>query len=123
EEEFFHLKMPQMTELRAFYEEMHFLSLLKELETKDVAREMPATRHHYHLVTQEAELEELSTKLTGHEICIDVETTDIRPMRAELVGIGLGVKEKEAWYVPLNGPLPKAQVVSAMEKLLKKNSF
>ena len=37
-------------------------------------------------------------------LSIDLETTDIRPRWAEIVGLAMTWKEDEAWYVPLRGP-------------------
>lgn len=124
EEEFFHVKEPHLEELKAFYEEMNFLSLLKELDHSQAAQGKLALKHNYHLVETEDELKALCQQLKeAHEICIDVETTHIRPIQADLVGIGLGVKEEEAWYVPLNSPLKKDFVLEHVGALLKKHAF
>ncbi len=122
EETFFHLKAPSMEEIKQFYTEMHFLSLLKELDTKAATVGKKAEKHHYHLVQTEAELAALCGSLPSN-FCLDVETTDIRPMLAELVGIGLGVAPETAWYIPLNGPLGKEVVLEKIGELLEKSSI
>ena len=53
------------------------------------------------------------------EICIDVESTDVRPMRAELVGLGIGICPKRAWYVPMNGNLGKKKALELLKPLLE----
>lgn len=122
EESFFHIKPADIEPLKAFYQKMRFNSLLKE-----VGPSAPkSTPTHYHLVDDPQELQQLIELLDQHkELCIDTETTAIDPMRAELVGIGLGVKEDEAWYIPLNGHLGKEAVIQALKPLLasSKHSF
>lgn len=96
EETFFHLRTPDLDALRSFYQQMHFVSLLKELPSSTA----PSIKK-YHLVNTPQEVENLVRKLNREPLlCIDTETTDHRPLFAKLVGIGLGAKEGEAWYIP-----------------------
>ncbi len=54
------------------------------------------------VVSTQAGLRELVRTLKGAEtIVVDVETTSTDPIRADLVGIALAVKEGEAFYVPV----------------------
>lgn len=123
EETFYQFHEPDLAKVRAFYEEMRFLSLLKGLEqpaseeTHTVKEEKDLS---YQLVDTLEELEELVENLKKEkEVCLDTETTDIRPMKAELVGLGLCVHPKKAWYVPLNGKLGKEKVLKALAPLFK----
>lgn len=123
DETFYQFHMPDIEKVRAFYEEMRFLSLLKELGTS-AAPEVQAVLEEkdlsYHLVDDLTELEELVEKLKQEkEVCLDTETTDIRPMRAELVGIGFCTHPKKAWYVPLNGKVGKEKVLKTLAPLFK----
>jgi DNA polymerase-1 len=120
--EFFQFKEPDLGKVRAFYHEEHFMSLLKEMAIPEgsvsVKEEMRSVA--YHLVDDEASLNALIAELQKHqEICVDTETTDVRPMRAELVGIGLGHSAAEAWYVPLNGKLGRHTALDIVKKLLE----
>jgi len=124
EETFFHLKQPEMEQIKQFYEEMHFLSLLKEIDAKTEIHGKKAEKHNYHLVQTEHELGKVCETLEkAGDFCLDVETTDIRPMQAELVGIGVGIDPETAWYVPLNGPLKKEIVLEKMGEVLEKCSI
>jgi DNA polymerase-1 len=125
QETFFHLKHHNIDLLKAFYHEMHFLSLLKELDTPS-----PQTKHakddktDYYLVNDSASLDKLMETLAGEkEICIDVETTHIRPMLAQLVGVGFALKPGESWYVPLNGEIKREEVLEKIGHLLPTSSF
>ncbi len=94
-EDFFKLKSPDEEKLTAFYQEMHFLSLLKEKKQPSHDEGV------YTLINDEDALDQLIHQLSKEtEICIDTETTDIHPMRARVVGIGLGIRPQQAWYIP-----------------------
>ena len=125
EETFFHLKEPNLEPLKLFYQEMHFLSLLKELETPAVqAKPAKDDKTDYYLVNDSNCLDKLMERLAGEpEICLDVETTHLRPMLAELVGIGFALNLSESWYVPLNGAIPRQEVLDKIGYLLPTASF
>ncbi|HPE84700.1 MAG TPA: DNA polymerase I, partial [Chlamydiales bacterium] len=53
------------------------------------------------------------------ELCVDVETTHWKPMEAEIVGIGLGYKSGEAWYIPFNGDLGAELAQEMLRPLLE----
>lgn len=125
EETFFHIKTPDIEKVKEFYQEMHFLSLLKLLGVDEEApietAHIPAPlSQNYHLVDDEQQLIELVKQLEQEkEICIDTETTDIQPMLARVVGIGLGVQPGEAWYIPCNGKVGKTKVLSILKPLIE----
>ena len=117
--DFFHFKSPDLVQLRAFYHEEHFLSLLKETNVPDAPSCKEEIETHYHLVDTPEQLGSLVERLLKEkEVCIDTETTDIRPMHAKLVGLGFGIKSGEAWYVPMNGQLNKEETLNILRPLL-----
>ncbi|MBS0615131.1 MAG: DNA polymerase I [Verrucomicrobia bacterium] len=112
EETFFHLKAPDMEKVKAFYDEMRFMSLLKEMDiTKTVSHKSEDVPLEYTLVEDinalVAELEQET------DICIDTETTSLHPLQAQLVGIGFSTKPGKAWYVPW-----KKELFPYIEKIL-----
>lgn len=122
EEDFFRLREPEMEKVKAFYHEMHFLSLLKDLEARPSVEKTPVVEEietEYVLVDEKAALDELIAKLMKEaEICLDTETTSLKPMEARLVGIGFGISPGKAWYIPLNGKLGRHTVIEALKPLL-----
>jgi len=105
------------TELKRFFLEMDFKSMLKELHLSEPEEEEKGS---YTLVDDEESFEKLLQKLAKEkEICFDTETTHYLPHKAELVGIGFGVREKEAWYVPLNGKLGREKVLKGVGPLFE----
>jgi len=124
DETFFHLKEPDLQQLKDFYQEMHFLSLLKELDTTPHSTHAKDDKTDYHLVNDRDSLTQLIEMLSSaKEICIDVETTNIRPMLAELVGVGFALRPGEAWYVPLNGAIHRTEVLQKLGELLRNPSL
>jgi DNA polymerase-1 len=124
EETFFALRQPEIEKVKAFYHEMHFMSLLREIDdtqlsthSKPVAA-LPEQAVDYTLVDDVTSLQNLVDELMQEsEICFDTETTDIKPMRARMVGISFCVQPTKAWYIPLNGELGAARVIQALKPL------
>jgi DNA polymerase-1 len=60
----------------------------------------------YHLVDTPQELDVLVRQLAEQsQISIDTETTDVAPRRAEIVGYSFAWKPRQAFYVPVRGPV------------------
>jgi len=128
DEEFYRLKEMDRQKLSDFFQEMNFNSLLKEmsenppkgetsLEPPKCKAALHLDKHDYHLVDDEAALQELLERLAKEkEVGIDTETTDIHPFLAHLVGISFCIEPGEAWYVPLNGRLGKQRVVGVLRQ-------
>lgn len=121
DEDFFRIKMPDLEKVKAFYHHQRFLSLLREIDTTAAPQhETKEEKVDYIAIDEEESLNALIAKLEKEpEICLDTETTDLRPMTAELVGIGLALKPHHAWYIPLNGKLGKKKVLDALRPLLE----
>ncbi len=108
EEQFFHLRAPELPKIKTFYQEMQFLSFLKEMGEE-------APPGNYHLVETEEELKSLVKRLEKEPLlCVDTETTSVHPLRAELVGVGIGIHPHEAWYIPLNGSFKAKPALKAL---------
>ncbi|MBS0628806.1 MAG: DNA polymerase I [Verrucomicrobia bacterium] len=127
EDHFFRLKEPDLDKVKAFYQEMHFMTLLKELHLPDKKKEeldldfgVDPSEVSYTLINDEQELIKLiGTLSSAKELCIDTETTSINPMEAQLVGIGICKQPTKAWYIPLNGAIDNRQVLAHLKPLLQ----
>lgn len=118
EEYFYQLKDQDLEGLRKFYSSKKFNSLLKELEGEK--EEPKEEKRDYHLIDSKEELDKLLETLGKQkEICFDTETTSEKPLLAELVGIGLGFKPGEAWYIPVNGSLGLDTVIKKLKPLFE----
>jgi DNA polymerase-1 len=59
----------------------------------------------YHLVNTPNDFQALCKQLAKQKrIAVDLETTGLEPLRAELVGFALSWKAGEGWYLPVRGP-------------------
>ncbi|MGB8657069.1 MAG: DNA polymerase I [Candidatus Zixiibacteriota bacterium] len=89
--------------------------LFKELEFNRLLQEISAVkkeeRSDYRIIKSEAELRALIDQLRqAGEFALDTETTSLNPIDAELVGISLSFREKEAFYVPIGHADPESNV-------------
>jgi DNA polymerase-1 len=85
--------------LRAFLQRFEFNSWLQELGAEDDAAAAAAS---YHIITGMEDLERWISRLESAGLfAFDTETTDLDPMRAELVGLSFAVEADEAAYVPV----------------------
>lgn len=122
EESFFKKREPDLAPLREFYSYMNFSSLIRELESQigPVPHAAESENVAYELVDDLDDLKKLLNDLSQYkEICVDTETTNILPMRAEIVGIGLGVEPKKAWYIPFNGSMDKQTLIKIFKALFE----
>jgi DNA polymerase-1 len=92
----------------ALFRELGFRSLIERLPgvkpapPDSVAAKPQAIAENYHTVDTEAALDQLVARLqSAKAFVVDVETTDTDAMRAELVGLAIGVGNGEAYYVPV----------------------
>lgn len=125
DEKFYRFGAFQKEPLKAFYASKNFNSLIKELEKETEGVEgkiesVQPTKVEYQLIDDEESLEALVKELSQKkEICINTEATAILPFKSEWVGIGLGYKPAQAWYVPVNGKLGLNKVIKALKPLLE----
>jgi DNA polymerase-1 len=70
---------------------------------------VPPCKRVYTLVDDEQKLEDLVRRLTGLPyFAVDVETSALDPMRAELAGISIAAEAGEAYYVPVKNRMEDA---------------
>ncbi|MFW6157904.1 MAG: 5'-3' exonuclease H3TH domain-containing protein, partial [Planctomycetota bacterium] len=102
---------PDKGKLLEIFTDLGFKKFIAELggveavaDAAPVAGERGEVR--YHTVDTKGGLTELAEALAGQDrIAVDLETTSRRPMKARIVGFSFAWEEREAWYVPVAGPL------------------
>ncbi|MBA3816398.1 MAG: DNA polymerase I [Parachlamydiaceae bacterium] len=148
ETNYYKLKSPNDAELKAFYSQMSFHTLLKEVSLTSQITFTSQTRNftqgtfdfdgvdtkpidappanlgpvvlNYTLVDDEKSLETLVAFLKlQKEICFDTMTTNVQPIKAELIGIGLGIAPENAWYIPTNGSLTLKHIIDSLKPLFE----
>ncbi len=106
-------------------EERATSTLLPTAET-----DISSDRHHYHCVVDERDLRALTERWhTADLLVVDTETTSTNPLAADLVGIAVCDREREAWYIPVRAPgglmnttdvaLPNETVLSILKPVLE----
>lgn len=112
-----------------FLREMGFQSLLARLPGTDLTPDPSPTRRgekeietKYVTVLSETDLDALVKRIKKNKaFVVDVETTDLDPQRANLVGIAIGVGGGEAYYVPLTHDAPRVAKPAKVVKTAKES--
>lgn len=110
------ISCPDEKKLIQFYQEHNLSSLIKK-QAAALEEVLPLEKE-YKMISS---LEELNTLLfllqKKTSICFNTEATTLRPMEGSLIGIGLGYMPGRAYYIPLNGNLPRQTVLTFLETL------
>ncbi|MBL7995257.1 DNA polymerase I [bacterium] len=111
--------------------QLEFTSLIKKFTKKeeDLFSDLSPERTNqpqkklndrYHLVASHQDLSNLIKQLEKADaFSFDTETTGIDPMLADLVGLSFSFQEHEAFYIPVNGELPRETVLSQLKPVLE----
>ncbi len=76
-----------------------------------------STEQKYHLVTSQAEIQLLITRITQQgSFCFDTETTSLNALEAELVGIAIALTKGEAYYIPVSADRSEAMAIIELFK-------
>ena len=123
DETFFKIKEPHLEKLKAFYKEMNFSTLLKELpssQEEKVSEKEKSCPPQYKIIDEPSSFNQLIEELSHQKvIAIDTETTQLEPTEACLVGIGFCYEKNRAYYVPTNGKLGLDLVLKKLRPLLE----
>ncbi|HZV81680.1 MAG TPA: DNA polymerase I [Geobacteraceae bacterium] len=88
---------PDNARLAAMFKEYGFTTLMKELTSQSTL-----AMEEYHIVTTRDDFNRLLEQLAVAEaFAIDLETTSLNVLEAEIVGISLSCCEHEAFYIPV----------------------
>ncbi len=106
---------PETERLRKLFADLGFKKFLSDLGGASGRPQQPAAKRpravardkvNYHTVDTEDALRSLASQLKAQErISVDLETTSQLPMKARIVGFSFAWKEREAYYVPVAGPV------------------
>jgi DNA polymerase I len=99
----FELKSSNNAELKKLFSEFEFSSMLGELEdTSGPLVSSPSVESNYETILTEKDFERWLGKLKESAIfALDLETTSLRPVQAQVVGISFSCEIGEACYIPL----------------------
>ena len=107
--------MPDREKLHKIFKEMEFSKLLKEF----AAQPMPEEKE-YHLVTEKKDFQELIGNLErAGAFALDLESTSLEPMKAEIVGFSFSFKPHQAFYIPVGHTYVGAPRQLAQKEVLK----
>ena len=113
---------PDREKLQKIFKEMEFSKLFKEFAVQPVQ-----SKKDYQLVTEKKEFGKLTQALNDAGIfALDLESTSLEPMRAEIVGLSFSFQAHQAFYLPVGHAYPGAprqldrkEVLQALGPLLE----
>ncbi|MBP1712908.1 MAG: polymerase [Deltaproteobacteria bacterium] len=113
---------PDSQKLHGIFKEMEFSRLLKEFTAEPERRE-----DDYRLVLEKEVFNKLLEDLKrAGTFALDLESTSLEPMRAEIVGLSFSYQPHQACYIPIGhsypgapGQLGKEEVLGALKSLLE----
>jgi len=118
------LKTPDSEKVISIFSELELYSLIDMVKMKEKPRET-----HYQTIKSYDELKFIINELKDKDIiAIDTETTDLDPMRAEIVGISLCGEANKSFYIPIRYPselgefdiqLSSSEVIRELKGLLE----
>jgi DNA polymerase-1 len=114
---------PDREALTRLFTELEFSSLIPKAEDQEIAQ----TESSYETIFTEKQLDQLISELAASkEFALDLETTSLHPVQAEVVGISFSCKSHQACYLPLThrylgvpDQLDKNQVFKKLKPLLE----
>ncbi len=114
---------PDRDRLGKLLDELRFDTLKTRILGDEEGEKSHSREADYRIVEGPGGLEELLRRIGEEDfVSIDLETTDLDPHRAEIVGIALCVEEGEAFYLPIMHDdaknLDRAETLSALAPLL-----
>lgn len=113
----FAMKAPNAEALAAIFKEMEFNQLYNEFSLPVSDRSKAGA---YSCVTTLDELKSLVEQLmTAPWISLDTETTALKPMEADLVGISFAIEAGQGWYIPVGHSGAGAEEQLARELVLE----
>lgn len=109
-------------ELKRLFQKLGFKSFLAQMVSKPTLREEHAN---YHLIDTYEKFTDFLPELKKQEgFALDLETTSLAPVDAEIVGLSFSWKEKEAYYLPVKAPQGQAfldvkKVINELKPILE----
>ncbi|HEY6007769.1 MAG TPA: DNA polymerase I [Geobacteraceae bacterium] len=105
---------PDNRQLAALFKEYGFTTLMKELTSAATL-----SSEAYRTILSETEFATLLERLAAIDaFSVDLETTSLNPLEAEIVGISLSFTDHEAFYIPVGHRYPGAPQQLARDEVL-----
>src|SRR5262249_48593747 len=105
------LTAPDLKALRALCAECGFHKFLTEIGGDEPAAPPAEWKADYRTVDTAEALAAFVAELEQQpRFCLDTETTNLDPLRADLVGLSFSWKEGEAYYLPVKAPVWNKQL-------------
>ena len=114
------LKKFNFEKVNDIFDELEFYKFKKELNILDLnKKKINKIEKSYLIVDNDSKLDSLVSQLNNSTlISIDLETTSVNPIEANIVGLSFSIKENSGWYVPILFSEKRKNIFSGQNDLI-----
>ena len=112
------LKEFNLKKLTNIFDELEFNKFKKELNFSNSIKKNNKIKKSYLIVDDDSKLRNMINELKNSKlISLDLETTSVNPIEADIVGFSFSINKNSGWYVPILFPNKKKNIFNGEDDL------
>ena len=112
------LKEFNLKKLTNIFDELEFHKFKKELNFSNSTKKNNKIKKSYLIVDDDSKLRNMINELKNSKlISLDLETTSINPIEADIVGFSFSINKNSGWYIPILFPNKKKNIFNGEDDL------
>ena len=112
------LKEFNLKKLTNIFDELEFNKFKKELNFSNSIKKNNKIKKSYLIVDNDSKLRNMINELKNSKlISLDLETTSVNPIEADIVGFSFSINKNSGWYVPILFPNKKKNIFNGEDDL------
>ena len=112
------LKEFNLKKLTNIFDELEFHKFKKELNFSNSTKKNNKIKKSYLIVDDDSKLSNMINELKNSKlISLDLETTSVNPIEADIVGFSFSINKNSGWYIPILFPNKKKNIFNGEDDL------
>ena len=112
------LKEFNLKKLNNIFDELEFHKFKKELNFSNSTKKNNKIKKSYLIVDDDSKLRNMINELKKSKlISLDLETTSVNPIEADIVGFSFSINKNSGWYIPILFPNKKKNIFNGEDDL------
>ena len=112
------LKEFNLKKLTNIFDELEFHKFKKELNFSNSTKKNNKIKKSYLIVDDDSKLRNMINELKNSKlISLDLETTSVNPIEADIVGFSFSISKNSGWYIPILFPNKKKNIFNGEDDL------
>ena len=112
------LKEFNLKKLTNIFDELEFNKFKKELNFSNSIKKNNKIKKSYLIVDNDSKLRNMINELKNSKlISLDLETTSVNPIEADIVGFSFSINKNSGWYIPILFPNKKKNIFNGEDDL------